>query len=80
MKCFEVSVSLVYLNFVARVAGCLAPCFKLFHKDEPLIYLHERISEFVQSCMKLFIKGDIVQEKEGSALVDIDCEKAENWL
>ena len=80
-ECLEDPTTLVYLHFVAYLAGNLTPFMKLFQKDEPLVHmLYDKANEVTRSCLRLFLKPEVVDGKGSSELTAIDCEKSDNWL
>ena len=42
--------------------------------------LHDKANELTRICLRLFLKAEVVAEKEGAALHAIDCDKGNNWL
>ena len=38
------------------------------------------MNELVRQCMLLFMKPDVVAQKEGHDLAEINCEQSQNWL
>jgi len=79
--CLEDTTTPVYLQFVVYISTTLTPFIKLFQKDEPLVHiLHDKANELTRICLRLFLKAEVVAEKEGAALHAIDCDKGNNWL
>ena len=82
-QCLEDKVTLtpVYLHFVVYIATTLTPFIKLVQKDEPLVHiLYDKANEVMRTCLRMFLKTEVVGEKEGAELYDIDCDKGDNWL
>ena len=78
---FEDPVTLVYLNFVAYLASCVTPFLLMFQSNQPLVHLlFHKANELVRQCMLTFIKPEVVAEKEGQPLFDVDCEQSQNWM
>ena len=72
---------LVYLNFVAYLASCVTPFLLMFQSSQPLVHvLYQKTNELVRQCMCLFMKPDVVAEKEGHNLSEVNCEQSRNWL
>jgi len=76
-QCLEDKTTLVYLHFVAYVAASLTPFLKLFQRDEPLVHiLCDKVNEVTRICLRIFLKAEVVADKEGNALKAVDCEKS----
>ena len=79
--CLEDTTTPVYLQFVVYIATTLTPFMNVFQKDEPLVHiLYDKANELMRTCLRLFLKAEVVGEKEGAALHAIDCDKGDNWL
>jgi len=62
---FEDPCTLVYLNFVAYLASCMTPFLLMFQSSQPVVHvLYQKTNELVRQCMLLFMKPDVVAEKE----------------
>ena len=80
-QCLEDKMTPVYLHFVVYIATTLTPFMKLFQKDEPLVHiLYDKANEVMRTCLRMFLKAEVVGEKEGAELHAIDCDKGDNWL
>jgi len=54
---------------------------KLFQKDEPLVHiLYHKVTEVMRTCLRMFLKAEVVRENEGAELHTIDCDIGDNWL
>jgi len=80
-QCLEDKATPVYLHFVVYIATTLTPFIKLVQKDEPLVHiLYDKANEVMRTCLRMFLKTEVVGEKEGAEFYDIDCDKGDNWL
>ena len=70
---FEGPGTLVYLNFVAYLASCVTPFLLMFQSSQPVVHaLYQKANELVRQCMLLFMKPDVVAEKEGHDLTEVN--------
>ena len=73
--------TIVYLHFVSFLAASLTDFVKLFQSCCPLVHiLNDKLNELLRSVMVKFLKFDLVQGKDGSDLVGLKCDQANNWL
>ncbi len=80
-KTLQEPITLIYLNYIAFFASSFSGFLKLFQKLEPLAHiLYEKLNEQVRLLMLQFITAEVVANKEGSTLQQVDCNKSENWL
>ena len=80
-QCLEDKTTPVYLHFVAYIATTLTTFMKLFQKDKPLVHiLYDKVNEVMRTCLRMFLKAEVIREKEGAELHAIDCDKGDNWL
>ena len=42
--------------------------------------LYDKVNELTRTCLRMFLKPEVVEGKEGADLIAVDCEKADNWL
>ena len=71
------------LHFIAYLAASLTPFLKLFQTsgDELLVHvLYDKVNDLPRTCLRMFLKPEVVERKEGTDLIAVDCEKADNWL
>jgi len=53
----------------------------MFQSSQPVVHvLYQKANELVRQCMLLFMKPDVVAEKEGHDLTEVNCEQSKNWL
>ena len=73
--------TLVELCFLQNMKSIFAPIMTLLQREEPLVHvLHEQLSEFIRTLMKRFIKQDVVNEKQGEELLNLDMVNSANEL
>ena len=73
--------TIVYLHFVSFLAASLTDFVKLFQSCSSLVHiLYDKLNGLLRSVMFKFLKFDLVQGKDGSDLVDLKCDQADNWL
>ena len=69
------------LHFVAYLAASLTPFLKLFQTDEPLVHvLYDKVNELTRTCLRMFLKPEVVEGNEGIDLIAVDCEKVNEHL
>ena len=72
---------LVYMHFVAFIGGRLKSFVKLFQTEAPLVHvLYEKVNEVKRLLMHLFMKAEVVGNKEGCELKAVSCEQSDSWL
>lgn len=86
-KCIKISEflknpkSLIYLHFVNFLCNVFVPYLSLFQKESPLIHvLYSKLNELVRNIMFKFLKQEAVGQKEGIALININCNDSALWL
>ena len=54
---------------------------KLFQTEAPLVHvLYEKVNEVIRLLMHLFMKAEVVGDKEGRELKAVSCEQSDSWL
>ena len=80
-KYLESKETLVQLHFLKSVCIIYTSFLKLFQKREPLIHLlHDECSQLLKVMLGRFIKMEVLEGKDGGALLDINVELVHNHL
>jgi len=68
--------TLLYLHFAVYLAASLILFLKMFERDEPLVHImSDKVNEVTHTCLRMFLKVDMVGEKERADLVAIHYDK-----